>query len=193
MAYTPIPAADIEVGKPTKKSLFQTIKDNEDDHESRIATLTAGANKVVVFSMEMANMFQYVNATGALERVALFKASSDFSIVNAQIYVLHGGPNGDVPPTAGTLEVDIKKGTSLSALNTIFTVKPAVTTFGDGDTNGSVTFTPGGEVVDQGDWLQLNITNLQTGQTRYIDPVFYWHRCILVYKKTILGIAVLHQ
>jgi len=176
MAYTTIPAADIEIGKPVKKSLFQTIKDNEDDHESRIADLTAGANKVIVFTFEMLGLKQYANMTGELTRVALFKASRDFSIVNAQIYVLHGGANGDVAPTGGTLEIDIKKGTTLGALNTIFTVKPSVTTFGDGDTNGSVTFVPNGEVVDQGDWLQLDITNLQDNQTRifvdvYAEPV----------------------
>jgi hypothetical protein len=49
MAFITIPTADIAVGKPTKKSLWQKIKDNFDDHETRIAALSAGANKVVVF------------------------------------------------------------------------------------------------------------------------------------------------
>lgn len=172
MAYTTIPSVDIEVGKPVKKSLWDTTKDNLDDHEDRIADLTAGANKVIVFTFEIAGLKQYVDGSGELIRISLFKSSLDFSIVNAQVYVLHGGPNADVAPTSGTLEIDVKKGTSLGSMNTIFSVKPAVTTFGDGDTNATVSFVPDGEIVDQGDWLQLDITNLQTGQTRIFVDIY---------------------
>ena len=49
MAYNEIPAADIAVGKPTKKSLWDKIRDNFIDHESRISALSAGANKIPVF------------------------------------------------------------------------------------------------------------------------------------------------
>ncbi len=170
MAFTTIPAADIEVGKPTKKSIFDKIKANEDDHETRITNLSTGANKVIVFNSEVANLIQYVNGSGELTRLFLYKADQAFSIVNVQVYVLHGGPDGDVAPTAGTLEIDIKQGTDLSSMNTIFSIKPSVTTFGNGDTNGSVSFIVDGEKIAQGDWVQLDITNLQTGQTRiYVD------------------------
>ena len=172
MAFTPIPAADIEVGKPTKKSIFKKTKDNFDDHESRITNLSTGANKVIVFVGEIANLKQYVNGSGELTRIMLEKASQDYSIVNVQIYVLHGGPDGDVAPTAGTLEIDIKQGTDLTSMNTIFSAKPSVTTFGNGDTNASVSFIVDGEKISQGDWIQLDITNLQTGQTRIFIDVY---------------------
>lgn len=172
MAFDPIDAADIEVGKAVKKKLFQTTKDNFDDHETRITALSQGAAKVEVFIGEMNNLQQYSPNTSTISRVALFRASRDFTITNAQIYVLHGGPAQDVAPTAGTLEIDIKAGSSLAALNTIFTVKPAVTTFNEEDTNGSVSFIVDGEKVSQGDWLQLDITSLQTDQTRIFLDVF---------------------
>lgn len=172
MAYTTIPAADIEVGKPVKKSLWQTTKDNQDDQEQRISDLTAGASKVIVFEGEIANLAQYADGTGALPRIMLFKASKDFTIVNVQIYVLHGGADGSIAPTAGTLECDVKSGTALGSMNTIFSVKPSVSTFGDGDTNGAVSFITDGEKVTQGDWMQLDITNLQTGQTRIFIDIY---------------------
>ena len=49
MAFVTIPSTLIEVGKAVKKELFQTIKDNLDDHESRISGLAGGANKIQVF------------------------------------------------------------------------------------------------------------------------------------------------
>jgi len=172
MAFNTIDPNDIEVGKPTKKSLFQTIKDNEDDHEARISNLTLGASKIDVFIGELSNLQQYSPNNNDLVRIGLFRASRDFTLTNAQIYVLHGGPNQDVAPTAGVFEIDIKKGTSLSSLNTVFNVKPAVSTFNEEDTNATVSFIPGGEDVSQGDWLQLDITSLQTGQTRVFIDIF---------------------
>lgn len=53
MSYLTIPTEDIEVGKPVKKSLWQKIKDNFDNHESRIAALSAGANKIGVFEYHL--------------------------------------------------------------------------------------------------------------------------------------------
>lgn len=44
MAYVSIPQASIEVGQPTKQELFQTIKDDLDDHESRLTTNEAAVN-----------------------------------------------------------------------------------------------------------------------------------------------------
>ena len=53
MAFTTLDSADLAVGKPTKKSLFDQIKTNQDDHETRISALASGANKVVVFEQNI--------------------------------------------------------------------------------------------------------------------------------------------
>jgi len=170
MAFTTIPGTDIEVGKPTKKSIFQKTKDNFDDHETRISALTAGAAKIENFVFEVANLAQYSPNGSSLERISLFRASRDMTIVNVQVYVLHSSSGS--PPTAGTLELDILKGSTLATLSTIFTVKPSVTTFAEEDTNGAVAFVATGEDVSQGDWLQLDITSLQTDQSRIFIDVF---------------------
>ena len=172
MAYITIPQADIEVGKPGKKSIFQKTRDNFEDHEARISANASANAKVPLFTVELANLQQYSPNNSTLFRIGLLKADRDLRIVNVQIYVLHGGPNQDVAPTSGTLEVDLVTGTALSSLTTIFSVKPSVTTFAEEDTNGAVSFIPDGEELDQGDWLQLDITSLQTGQTRIFIDIY---------------------
>lgn len=172
MAFTPIDQAQIEVGKPVKKELWQKTKDNLDDHEARITSLAQSAAKIDVFVCEISNLLQYSPNNSDLNRILLFKASRNFRIINAQIYVLFGGANQDVAPTAGTLEVDVKKGTDLQVMNTIFSIRPSVSTFAEGDTNASVGFVPNGEIIDQGDWVQLDITSLQTSQSRIFVDIF---------------------
>ena len=46
MAFTSIPASAIEVGRAIKKSLFTTIKNNFDDHETRLNLVEAGVEGV---------------------------------------------------------------------------------------------------------------------------------------------------
>jgi len=42
MAFTSIPSADIQVGKPVRQSLMQLVKDNFDDLNTRMTSLTSG-------------------------------------------------------------------------------------------------------------------------------------------------------
>ena len=50
MAFTSIPSADVTAGKPLKQGLQQTIKDNFDDLNSRVAALTDDVGVVTVFN-----------------------------------------------------------------------------------------------------------------------------------------------
>lgn len=169
MAFTPIDPTDIEVGKPTKKRIFETSRTNFNDHESRINSLEAGASKVEIFVSEIANLNQYVT-DDTLERVMLFRASRNLRIINAQIYVLSS--SSGALPTGGILEFDIRVGTDISALTTVFATKPSVTGLTEGSTNSSVNFVTDGELVNQGEWIALDITNLQIGQSRIFIDVF---------------------
>lgn len=167
MAYIPLDDADLEVGKPTKKSLFVTIKDNQEDFNSRIGSLETGASKVELFNFEVANLGQYING-GDLERLSLFRASRDLTIVNVQVYVLSSSTGG--LPTGGTLEFDVRVGNTPSSMTTVFNIKPTITGTTEGSTNGSVSFITDGELIDQGQFIALDITSLQTNQSRiYVD------------------------
>ena len=169
MAFTPLDPADIEVGKPVKKKLFQTTKDNFDDLDSRIGALETGASKVDVFICEIANLGQYVNGT-ILERIMLHRASRDLRIINVQVYVL--ASSSGALPTGGTLEYDVRTGSDVSSLSTVFTVKPTITGLTEGSTNSAVSFITNGELVSQGDWIALDITNLQTDQSRIFVDIY---------------------
>lgn len=167
MAFDPIDPTDIEVGKPTKKSLFTTIKGNEDDLNTRVGALETGAAKIELFNCEIVNLNQY-NIGGSLDRIMLFRASRDLTITNAQIYVL-ASSTGSLP-TGGTLEFDIRVGNDPSTLATIFNTKPSTTGLTEGSTNPTVDFITDGELIDQGQWIALDITSLQDAQSRvYID------------------------
>lgn len=56
MAYTPIDASKLEVGKPIKKSLLTTIKDNLEDHETRLNSIQISAGVVDVFNDTINNL-----------------------------------------------------------------------------------------------------------------------------------------
>ena len=169
MAFTPLDTADIEVGKPVKKKLFTQTKDNFDDLNSRIGALETGAAKVDVFITEVTNLQQYVNGT-ELERIMLFRASRDLRIINAQIYVLSSSTG--TLPTGGILEFDLRTGSDISSLSTVFSVRPTITGLTEGSTNGTLNFITNGELVSQGDWIALDITNLQTGQSRIFIDIY---------------------
>lgn len=168
MAYIPLNNADLVVGKPTKKSLFQTIKDNQEDFNSRIGALETGSSKVELFNFEVANLGQYTNSSGDIERLAMFRASRDLTIVNVQVYVLSSSTGG--LPTGGTLEYDVRVGNTPSTMNTIFNIRPTITGTTEGSTNGAVNFVTDGELIDQGQFIAFDITSLQDNQSRiYVD------------------------
>lgn len=169
MAFNTLDPNDIIAGKPTKKSIFTTIKDNEDDLDGRVGALEAGAAKIDIFISEIANLGQYTNG-GSLDRIMLFRASRDLTIVNAQIYVLSDSSGN--PPTGGTLEFDIRVGNDPGSLSTVFNTRPSTTGTAEGSTNSSVDFIADGELINQSQWIALDITNLQTGQSRVMIDIF---------------------
>lgn len=173
MAFTPIDNTDIEVGKPVKKKLFRLTKENFDDIDSRISALEAGASKVELFVTEITNLNQYTNG-GELTRLMLYRASSDLRIINAQIYVVSSS-SGSLP-TGGVLEFDMRVGTDLSSLTTIFNTRPSVTGITEGSTNPSVDFITNGELIDQGEYIAFDITNLQDNQGRVFIDIFAENR-----------------
>lgn len=169
MAFEVIDLTDLDVGKPTKRSIWVKTKNSLDDLNSRTGSLETGASKVELFVSEIVGLQQYITG-GALERIMFFRASRDLRITNAQIYIL-ASSTGTLP-TSGTLEFDIRVGNTPATLATVFNVKPTVTTFAEGDTNGAVDFIVGGEDILQGQWIALDITNLQQGQSRIFIDIF---------------------
>lgn len=175
MAFESIGSSVIEVGKALKKSLFNLIKDNFDDHESRLNNIELGAGKVVVANFSVVG---YISHYAASELVDLctFRAPSDFNLLELVITITDS-PNGfnsvGVPvttSTSGTLELDLKKSIDGGiTYSSILTTKPKINdgyngagTSSNGVGGTAVVFTD--VAIKQDDLLRIDVTSLKDTQ-----------------------------
>ena len=156
MAFSSIDSTQIEVSKATKKELFDKIKNNFDDHETRIVAVEGASAKIDVFS---GNVF---NATAAstLTYLAVIKASNSFSLSEAKLQVYDIASSG----LTGTIEIDILLGPTLdySDATTVFTTKPSIAMSGvsDYDVSTNTVFDASNQDVSVGDYLFINVAAL---------------------------------
>lgn len=155
MSYNEIDDSLIQVGKPTRKEIFQTVKDNFVDHEDRISNTEAFAGKIIVFDDLVINLAQYAGGS-VLEQLIVWRAPSQTSIVTAEVTVLESG-------SAGIMEFDIKKTTNISVPGvSVFTTKPSVAyTQPSGTTSSNAIFAS--NLFNENEWLVVDITQIQTG------------------------------
>lgn len=170
MAFTIINSSDIDVGKPLKKSLFDTIKNNFDDHESRIDTLEQGAGVITVADFEVVGYISHYSAT-ELSNIATHRAPCDYILQELSITILDS-VNGfvsegvhAVSSSAGFLEINLSKSTDGGAtFNSILTTKPKIPEgyFGAGTSSNSTGCIPvlfADTQVYQDDILSISVTS----------------------------------
>lgn len=153
MAFTTINSASIEVGDALKKDLFDLIKSNEDDHETRILSLESSAKKVEIFKYLLLNGSSFSTATG----LDYYQAIESFTITDASIRIFEKGA------LTGSVEIDIKKSTTnmdSGSFTTIFTTKPKIVYSGASDYDSSANQVFDNTKIDivAGDILRLDIT-----------------------------------
>lgn len=153
MAYTTIDPNSIEVGDALKKELFDLIKSNEDDLDSRITTLSVGAKKVELFKYMLLNGSTFSTATG----LDYYQAIETFTITSAEIRIFEKGS------LTGSIEIDVKKSTTdmdSASFTSIFTTKPKIilASAADYDTSTNQVFNSGQIAMVAGDILRLDIT-----------------------------------
>lgn len=156
MAYDPILPAEIAVGKAIKKELFRKISNNLDDHEDRILALSSGFSPIVVFNNDVLNGSSANSLTG----LAYFRSYVNFTVTTVKIEIFEKGI-----VTSGTLEVDIKKGTSLDPItfNTILITPPSIDFAVDPDyTESDGVLDIGEQSILANEYLRLDITSLPT-------------------------------
>jgi hypothetical protein len=154
MPFIPFLPAEIEVGKPVKKELWQKVLGNFDNHEQRILSLSLGASPVVVFNNDVLNASSALSLTG----LAYFRAYSAFTVTTVKLEIFEKGI-----VTSGVLSYDIKKGTSLDPLTfgSILTAEPLINfaTASDYD-EASGTLDSAEQSVEINEYLRLDITSL---------------------------------
>ena len=155
--FTAINTNEIDIGDPLKKELFDKIKDNFDDHESRISQQETIAQKVVVFD------FPFLNAVNAssLTGLTLWRSPFNFTLTEARIVVY------DINGNSGTLEMDVKKliSPSLNTFSSVFTTKPSVAfpTTSNYEQSTNAVFDNTLKDIIIGDYLRLDFTSLPNG------------------------------
>jgi len=173
MAYTTIPSTDIEVGKPVKKSLWDKIKANFTDHETRIDGLEEGANKVEIFNFEVMG---YVNNYTASELVQIgtFRAFSDTTITEGKL-ILMNGTNSATSSSAGVLSIDLQKSTDNGVTwNTILVSVPEIAdgVSATGSESALITFITGGEDLLAEELLRVNVVSKKDTQGTFLISVY---------------------
>jgi len=173
MAFITIPSTLIEVGKAIKKELFDLIKDNFDDHESRINGIELGANKVEVFNFEVMG---FVNNYTALEltQIGTHRAPSDFTLIEAKITLMNGS-SGVTSSTSGVLSIDVQRSIDNgSTWNTILSGLPEIADGinATGSESASVVFISGGEDISQDDLIRVNVATKKDTQGSFLITVY---------------------
>lgn len=157
MAYTTINSSSIEVGDALKKELFDLIKSNEDDLDSRLNTVEATSKKVNIFKYLVLNAASFNTATG----LDYYEADDTFTITDAFLRIFEKGS------LTGAIEIDIKRSTTNldnASFTSIFSTKPKITMASASDYEQSTNqvFNPAQINISPGNYLRLEITQMPT-------------------------------
>lgn len=152
MAFLTITSGQIAAGEPTTQELFQTIKDNFDDHESRIGVVEGTIANYVPIDFTVVGA--YSNRTMPQTGVLYFLVPFSMTLTGAKIYLTTAG-------TAGTLECDLLYKRGGAAYTTIFSTKPSLAyTAGDNAVSSNAVFAV--TSLEANDRLRFDITSSQT-------------------------------
>lgn len=156
MAYIAITSPEIAAGEPTAQPLFQKVRENLADHESRIAALAASMlnPQPITFTVK-GSYFATVPITGAgYERVW-----TNLTLTAGWLWVPSAG-------NSGTLTVDVKYKRAAGPWTSIFSAKPSAA-FGAGSlhlaTNGVLATT----ALLTGDLLRLDVESAQIANNEF--------------------------
>jgi hypothetical protein len=160
MAFTTLSTTLIQVGKAVVQSIFQTIKDNEDDLNSRLSTVEGAVNKIIVSSGTILNGTPAASITGGF---GLYRAASAFTLTDAKLAIF------DVsgPTWAGTLELDVQKASSpdFTSSVSVFSTKPSIsfTSPSNYTESSNMVLDVSNKDISEGDYLRIDMSSLPSG------------------------------
>lgn len=158
MAFVAIDSTTIEVGDALKKELFDSIKLNFDDHESRLQILAGGSGKINL----MNNDIQIGStATYLMTGVLYVEVIQQCIITGGSVQIF-----AKTPATSGSLTIDVKKNstTNPTGFTSVFTTKPTLN-FGsvsDYSKNSGIV-NASSQALAVGDIIRLDIIDLPVG------------------------------
>ena len=166
MAYTAINPADIVAGKPTKEEIFTTIRDNQESFNTDIEALKQTA-QIDIFNMKFSGSIDQYTLAEIAERVPVFRAPVDATIVNFKIVLLDDS-------TSGTLEMEIDRSTDEGVNWTPLLSDPVeVTGLTTGSVSGSVSFVDvASQSFNQNDLLRIRVVGAQVDQGEFHVSIY---------------------
>ncbi len=161
MSFTPITTGEIASGEPVASTTQTKIKENFDDHESRLGVVETASVTFVPIILGV-NGVPFV-MDGVL------KTTTNFSLTVTGIRILV-----DQAGSAGTLEIDVQRKRGVGAWESIFTVLPSIAyTAGDDALSSAGTLDVDVVDVEAGDILRLDITSIQTDMRNFLVRIDY--------------------
>ena len=161
MAFISINSLLIQVVKPIIKTLWDLVKDNLDDHESRIAGVEQGATKIEIWN----DLTQIRRNAVSLTGLDVYRAVANMQLIEARVSIFQ------ISGATGILEFDIKKASTLdfSAAVSVFTTKPSIdmSTASDFDQSTNAVFDINEQNILKDERLKLDMTSLPVGMTSF--------------------------
>lgn len=155
MAFNPISSLAIAVGKAIKAELWSLVKNNFDDHETRINSIETTSTKIPIIKFYALNASSFSTATG----LYYWESNDNFTITSAYVQIFEKGT------LAGTFEIDIKKSTTNlddPSFTSIFTTKPSIAfaSASDYDKSTNQVFDASKINIVSGNYLRFDITQM---------------------------------
>lgn len=145
------------VGDAIKIDDWSTIKDNFDDHESRITAVEGQAAKIIAFDFDVL----LGSSAASLTAISYYKAIQSFTVTTVEIQIFEKGSI-----TSGNLTIDVKKNDSpddtgmVSIMSTLPTID--FSTASDYETASGI-LSPTEQDISVDDFLRLDVTSLPVG------------------------------
>lgn len=157
MAFSALTLAQIAAKEATKQELFTKIKDNFDNHESRITSLESSSGNFQPIVWRVVGASYSISGTLPL---MYFRAHFTFNITGSTLWVIDDG-------YFGTVEVDVLKSTNSGAsFTSIYTTRPQVPR-GSGAFQEDAGVLNGVPSLNAGDYLKLDLLDNQLGNKEF--------------------------
>ena len=159
MAFVNIDSSRYDVGKSTRKELFQDLVLNQSDLNTRVLDIEASSSKIIVFEGDVV-----FRVASSLTGIAMFTAASNFRLTGAVV-----GVYDKTGVTSGTLSIDVRKSTTRDFTTnvSIFTTAPSLNmaTASNYDDSTNAVIDAGEQDMITGEALRLDITSIPSGLT----------------------------
>lgn len=162
MVRIPITDGEIEIGKATKKELFDKLQGNDNDHEARILSAEAAGISAGPWG------FHILNSGGVLDSAKIFEVAFDITITSVVLTVIKAG-------TAGTLEVDVLSDQG-GPFSTVLSGGNLTRADSDGDLTSVTSSGIATPDIDAGKFIRLDVKAVQTAMRDAIIKITFTGR-----------------